>query len=65
LPYFLGENADALWDCLTEFGNPPVRFFIKKAKSQSFHVQYPMGLILEVFEDFQKEEPESEVIIME
>ena len=65
LPYFIGENADALEDCLLEFGDPPVKFCIKKAKSQSFEVQYPMGLILEVFEDFQKEEPDSEVIIME
>lgn len=64
LPYFLGENADALWDCLMEFGNPPVRFCIKKAKSESFDVQYPMGLILESFGHFLEEEPESEVIIL-
>ncbi|MBE7028325.1 MAG: barnase inhibitor [Ruminococcaceae bacterium] len=65
LPNFYGENADALWDCLTGFCETPMRVYIKKSKLELVDVQYPMGLILEVFEDFQKEEPESEVIIME
>ncbi len=65
LPYFIGENPDALLDCLTEFGNPPVRFCIKKDKTESLEVNYEMGFILKAFEHFLEEEPESEVIIME
>lgn len=64
LPDFYGENADALWDCLTWFCETPMRVYIKKSESESFDVKYTLGLILEVFEDFQKEEPENEIIIM-
>lgn len=64
LPNFYGEHADALWDCLIEFGHPPVRFCIKKSKSEAFDVTHEQSLILKAFEHFLEEQPENEVIIL-
>ncbi|KMQ16263.1 barstar family protein [Bacillus mycoides] len=64
LPDYYGENADALWDCLTGWIDTPVKieweFFRESKKMLGSYAD----LILETFQDAQKKMPDEYYIVV-
>ncbi|HGE5782854.1 MULTISPECIES: barstar family protein [Bacillus] len=64
LPNYYGENADALWDCLTGWIDTPVtiewEFFEESKKMLGSYAD----LILETFQDAQEKMPEEYFIVV-
>ncbi|EMY8531824.1 MULTISPECIES: barstar family protein [Bacillus] len=56
-PSFYGENADALWDCLTGFIGLPITIEWEFFKSTQKMLGPYADLILKIFQDAQNEMP--------
>lgn len=65
LPAFYGENANALWDCLTGFCETPMRIMLIEGKKNSVDVSQELNYIKTVLFDFQSEYPENQIVLSE
>ncbi|WPU77973.1 barstar family protein (plasmid) [Bacillus sp. RA(2023)] len=55
LPHYYGENANALWDCLTAWVTLPLTIKWEFFKESQIKLGEEADLILETFQDAQEE----------